>query len=364
MNTKEKYKFKRFITNLDSIRGRHTELVSVYIPAGYDLNKIINHLAQEQGTASNIKDKATRDNVINSLEKMIRHLRLFNKTPEKGLAVFAGNTLSKEGKKDIQVFSIEPPEPVNTRLYRCDQTFVTDILKSMLETRDIYGLIVMDNREANVGLLKGTRIDNLAHMTSGVPGKIKAGGQSAVRFESLRENAVKEFSKRIAETAQLEFLPIKKELKGILIGGPGHSKNEFLDKDYLNNELKQKVIAIEDLGYTGEFGLQELVDKAKIALAKSEILREEQIMNKFFELLARDTDKVTYGENEVRKAIDYGAVDTLLISESVNDKIAEELETKAEEKGAKVEIISVESRSGVQLKDLGGIAAILRYALQ
>ena len=88
MNTKQKFQIKKLVKELESIRGRHTELVTVYIPAGYDLNKIINHLAQEQGTASNIKDKTTRDHVIDSLEKMIRHLRLFKRTPENGLVVF------------------------------------------------------------------------------------------------------------------------------------------------------------------------------------------------------------------------------------------------------------------------------------
>ncbi|HZX12015.1 MAG TPA: peptide chain release factor 1, partial [Candidatus Nanoarchaeia archaeon] len=101
----EKFKLKKFVQELKSIRGRHTELVSVYIPAGYDLNKIISHLAQEQGTASNIKDKITRTNVIDSLERMIRHLRLFKQTPLNGLAAFAGNTASQEGKQDIKVWS-------------------------------------------------------------------------------------------------------------------------------------------------------------------------------------------------------------------------------------------------------------------
>ena len=50
MNTKQKFQIKKLVKELESIRGRHTELVTVYIPAGYDLNKIINHLAQEQGT--------------------------------------------------------------------------------------------------------------------------------------------------------------------------------------------------------------------------------------------------------------------------------------------------------------------------
>src|SRR3990167_8825266 len=111
METKKRQKLKRFIKELEQIRGRHTELVSVY-----DLIKIIQHLQQEQGTAENIKDKTTRLHVIDSLEKAIRHLRLYKKTPENGLAVFAGNIGAQEGKTDLKVWSIEPPDPIATRL--------------------------------------------------------------------------------------------------------------------------------------------------------------------------------------------------------------------------------------------------------
>ena len=82
------------MNELGSIRGRHTELVSVYIPEGSDILKTTQQLEQEQGTASNIKDKKTRTHVIDSLEKLIRHLRLYKKNPENGLAAFAGNTWS------------------------------------------------------------------------------------------------------------------------------------------------------------------------------------------------------------------------------------------------------------------------------
>ena len=116
MNTKEKQKLRKFINELALIRGRHTELVSVYIPAGYELIKVIQHLQQEQGTAVNIKDAKTRKNVIDSLEKTIRHLKLYKKTPPNGLAAFAGNVAAQEGKVDIKVWSIEPPEPIKTRI--------------------------------------------------------------------------------------------------------------------------------------------------------------------------------------------------------------------------------------------------------
>ncbi|MBU4502255.1 MAG: hypothetical protein KKA79_06670, partial [Nanoarchaeota archaeon] len=180
MNVKEKLELKRFIRKLKKIRGRHTELVSVYIPAGYELVKIIHHLQEEQGTAANIKDAKTRKNVIDSLERMIRHLRLFKKTPPHGLAVFSGNASEQTNKIDIQVWSVEPPLPLNFRMYRCDQTFMIEPLEDIMEHRETYGLIVLDRREATVGLLIGNTIKEIASETSNVPGKTRAGGQCTI----------------------------------------------------------------------------------------------------------------------------------------------------------------------------------------
>ena len=145
------------------------------------MNKIINHLAQEQGTATNIKSSATRKNVIDALERMIQHLKLFKKTPQNGLAVFSGNVAEREGQQDFKVWSIEPPVPLKTRIYRCDKEFVLDILRDMLETKDVYGLVVMDRRDANIALLKGKTIVPLVKTHSEVPGKFKAGGQCLVK---------------------------------------------------------------------------------------------------------------------------------------------------------------------------------------
>ena len=360
MNIKEKYKFKKFIRDLSTIRGRHTELVSVYIPAGYDIIKIIQHLSQEQGTASNIKDKTTRTHVIDSLEKMIRHLRLFKQTPPNGLVVFSGNISKKESQTDIQVFSIEPPQSLKLRMYRCDQTFVLEPLEEMLEDTTTYGLIVIDRREADIGLLKGTSIKTLSHSTSDVPGKTRAGGQSAKRFESLRKLSAIDFYKRISDKSNKEFLQ-KKELKGILLGGPGLTKEEFLE--YLNTELKNKVMAIKDLSYTGDFGLKELVEKSKDVLVKEEIIEEKEIVNRFLKLLATATEKVAYGIAEVKKALEIGAVEILLISEYLEDVLIESLEESTSQTGAELRMISTDTTEGKQLKDLGGVAAILRFPI-
>ena len=363
MNQKQRIQLRKLINELASIRGRHTELVSVYIPAGYDLIKVIQHLEQEKGTASNIKDARTRKNVIDSLERTIRHLRLYKKTPENGLAIFAGNASDNESKIDIKVWSIEPPEPIKTRLYRCDQTFLIDILKEMLESINSYGLVVLDAREATLGILKGSFVQELVTLTSGVPGKVKAGGQSAARYARLREGALKEFFIRIGEAMNSNFLGMK-DLKGIIIGGPIPTKDEFFESKYINNELKKKVMGLRDLSYTGEFGLKELVDKSQDLLMQEESAKEKALLVRFFETLAKNRKLVAYGREEVDKVLELRAIEILLLSEDLDDKEIENYEEKASNLGTEVYVVSVESREGAQLKELGGIGAILRYHIE
>ncbi|MAH02174.1 MAG: peptide chain release factor aRF-1 [Candidatus Woesearchaeota archaeon] len=357
---KQKYQLKKLIKKLEKHKGRHTELVSVYIPKDYDIIKIINHLDQEKGTATNIKSTATRKNVIDSLEKMTQHLRLYKRTPENGLAVFSGNVAKREGQQDFEVWSIEPPLPLKTRIYRCDKEFVLDLLRDMLEIKEVYGLVIVDRRDANVAYLKGKTIIPMVKTHSEVPGKTKAGGQSAARFERLREGAKKDHFKKVAEYMKSQFLG-NKNLKGIIVGGPGPTKYDFIDSGYITTEVKNKIIAIKDLSYTGDFGLQELVEKSQDVLAKEEIIAEKKIVGKFLELLSTKPGMASYGIDEVMKNLKLGAVNTLLLSEKLDDKKMEEFENEAKLVGTSVKIISTETREGVQLKDIGMVAAILRY---
>ena len=362
LTSQQKHKLKKFIKELESHRAAHTEFVTVYIPAGYDINKIISHLGQEQGTAMNIKSAATRKNVTDALERMIQHLKLFKQTPEHGLAVFAGNILSREGKTDVKVWSIEPPVPLNTRIYKCDKNFEVELLRDILDVKEMYGMVVLDRRDASLALLKGKSIIPLMKTHSHVPGKMKAGGQSAHRFEQNRALALKDHLKKVADHMKDEFLN-REGLKGIIVGGPGPTKYELVEGNFITGDVKKKIIGIKDLSYTEEFGLQELLEKSEDILAKEEVIDEKKIMGRFFEKLAKDIDTVSYGEAQVRKALNMGAVDVLLVSESLTDELIDEFEELAKQFSTEVKIISTETREGVQLRDIGGVAAILRYKI-
>jgi peptide chain release factor subunit 1 len=363
LNEYQKYHLKKFLKELEGYRARHTEFVSVYVPAGYEITKVIGHLAQEQGTASNIKSAQTRNNVIDALERMIQHLRLYTKTPPNGLAVFSGNVAAREGQSDVKVWSIEPPVPLKMRLYRCDKDFQLDILREMLEAKEAYGLVVLDSRDANIALLKGKAIVHLAKMHSHVPGKFKAGGQSSVRFARNREIAVKDHFGKVAEEMKGQFLTMD-GLKGIIVGGPGPTKYEFVEGNFITNEVKRKILAIKDLSYTEEFGIEELVDKSQDVLAQEEIAEEKKIVSRFLEMLATKPKAVAYGEAEVRAMLERGVVDTLLMSETLDEAKIDELEAVAKRYSTTVKIISTDTREGAQLRDIGKIGAILRYEVE
>jgi len=363
LSENERFHLKKIVKELDSYSARHTEFVTVYVPSGYDLNKIIQHLQQEQGTATNIKSAQTRKNVIDALERMIVHLRLFKGTPKNGLAVFSGNVAAREGASDVRVWAIEPPVPIQTRIYRCDKNFQLDILRDMLEAKEAYGMIVLDSRDAIIAILKGKTIIPLVSTHSHVPGKMKAGGQSSVRFARNREIAVNEHFKKVADLVKDQFLRME-GLKGILVGGPGPTKYDFVDSGHITEEVKKKIIAIKDLSYTEEFGLEELLEKSQDVLAQEEVIEEKKLVSKFLETLAIKPNMVTYGEQNTLKALEMGAVATLLLSDALDEQKIEQFESTAKAFSTEIRIVSTETREGVQLRDIGKIGAMLRYPIE
>ena len=321
----------------------HTELVTVLIPAGTNIHQVSTQLTSEAGTAANIKSKQTRTAVVTALETIIRKLKEYKQTPVRGLALFCGNTSEKEGIQDVQIWAYEPPKLLRIRMYRCDKTFVIDPLKEMLEVTEIYGLLAIDRQQATIGILEGKQIKVLRVMTSGVPGKVRAGGQSSQRYHRITEGLAKEFFKRVADAMKEIFFEMSK-LKGILVGGPIPTKEEFLEQSELVTKLKEKVIAVKDIGYVDEHGLKLLVEASEEDISQQEFIKEREIIQKFFETLGKHREKAVYGLEKTRLALERGAVEILLISKELQKHETQELEARALEIWSTVFLISTDNQ--------------------
>jgi len=360
MDQIKKYEFKKVLEELRKKSGRGTELVSVYIPPDKQISDVTSHLRDEHGQAMNIKSKITRTNVQSSLESLLAKLRYVS-VGENGLVIFCGAVDKGGDKTDIETFIVEPPAKIYSYIYHCDSSFFLEPLEELVEEKDKYGLLVLDKREATIGILSGKVVESVKHLTSSVPGKIRKGGQSAQRFQRLREIATDDFYKRIGEHASQIFLQIE-DLHGILIGGPSPTKEDFVKGSHLHYELQNKMLGEFDVAYTDESGLYELVDAAGEALEGLDLMREKKLMARFMKFIASNETMVAYGEQEVKKSLELGAVDTLLVSEELDAEFVHELVEKAELTGANVEFISAEFEEGSQLKRaFGGVAALLRY---
>ncbi len=396
-----RYEFKRQIRELQSIKGRATELITLYIPAKKQIHDIVAYLRNEASQSANIKSRTTKKNVSWAIESIMGRLKNFKTPPENGLAFFVGHKAAGGDQTEQVSYVIEPPEPITTFLYRCDSHFYIEVLEDMLVEKETLGLIVIDRNEATIGILNGKRLQIVKNIQSRIMGKHRQGGQSAQRFERLIEISAHEYYKKVAGIADDAFLQLE-GLTGIVIGGPGATKNFFADKNYLHHELNKKILNTYDTGYTDEYGLKELLENASQALKDLDISKEKELMRRFMaELRKPDGGLAAYGEVEVYNALNIGAVDTLLVSEGIpryrmtytckecgvtgksvtnlpdtvkcrkckgevnieeEADVIEELYITAEGTGSTVELMSQDSEEGEMLmKAFNGLAAILRY---
>jgi peptide chain release factor subunit 1 len=235
--------------------------------------------------------------------------------------LFSGAVDSGGGRTEMITRVLEnPPQPIQSFRYHCDAEFLTEPLEEMLTDKGLFGLVVLDRREANVGWLRGKRVDPVKSATSLVPGKQRKGGQSAQRFARLRLEAIDNFYQEVAGMANDLFVPERHEMDGVLVGGPSPTKDEFLDGDYLHHELQEMVLGKFDVAYTDESGLYDLVDEASEVLAEREILQDKEVMEEFFGQL-HDGEKATYGFGPTYENLVMGSVDRLLISEDLRTDV-------------------------------------------
>ena len=404
---KQKYDFRKVIEELQEYEGSGTQLVSIYIPEDRLISDVAAHITQEHSEASNIKSKQTRTAVQDALTSLKDRLKYYDvRPPENGMVMFSGAINSGGGQTDMITRVLEsPPDPVESFRYHCDSAFLTDPLEHILADKGLFGLIVLDRREANVGWLKGKRVEPVKSASSLVPGKQRKGGQSAQRFARLRLEAIDNFYQEVAEMANDLFVAKRHEIDGIIVGGPSPTKDEFLDGDYLHHELQDSVLGKFDVSYTDESGLYDLVDAAEDVLAETEVMKDKEQMNEFFKEL-HDGEKATYGFEQTRRNLIMGSVDRLLISEDLRDDVVtyecsngheerevidrrkntsdhecsecgevvegddenredviEHLIDIAEQRGTETKFISTDFEKGEQLLTaFGGIAGILRYS--
>ena len=315
----EMFRLKKLIQDLDQMRGLGTSMITLIINYKDQISQFSKMLVDEVGKATNIKSRVTRQNVIDALTSTMEKLRLYNKTPSNGLVIFCGLVQIPTGGEKMIKIDLEPFKSINTSLYRCDNIFHTDELKSLLVDNDKFGFLIMDGNGSLFGLLQGNTKIILNQFKVNLPKKHSKGGQSANRFSRLVTESRHNYIRKVGEGLTKAFITNDvPNVKGLILAGSAEFKNKLQKSDLFDPRLAPIVMKVVDISYGGELGFNQAIELSQDALKNVKFIHEKKILEKFYEEIAKDSGKYVFGIKDTMEAIENGVVDILIIWENID----------------------------------------------
>merc|ERR1712144_107454 len=315
----EIWKVKKLIKRLEAARGNGTSMISLIIPPKDQISRISKMLAEEFGTASNIKSRVNRLSVLSAITSTQQRLKLYTKVPPSGLVVYCGEIITSEGKERKINIDFEPFKPINTSLYLCDNKFHTEALSELLESDQKFGFIIMDGNGALFGTLSGNTREVVQKFSVDLPKKHGRGGQSALRFARLREEKRHNYVRKVAELAVQNYITADKiNVAGLVLAGSADFKNDLNQSDLFDQRLQAKVIKIVDVSYGGENGFNQAIELSAETLSNVKFIQEKKLIGKYFEEISQDSGRVCFGVQDTMRALEMGAVETLIVWENLD----------------------------------------------
>lgn len=314
----EIWKVKKLIKSLQAARGNGTSMISLIIPPKDQVPRISKMLADEYGTASNIKSRVNRLSVLGAITSTQQKLKLYTKVPDNGLVLYCGTILTDDGKEKRVNIDFEPFKPINTSLYLCDNKFHTEALNELLEDDDKFGFIVMDGNGCLYGTLQGNTREVLHKFTVDLPKKHGRGGQSALRFARLRLEKRHNYVRKVAEEATKLFITENQcNVRGLVLAGSADFKTDLMQSDLFDPRLVKQVIKIVDVSYGMDPGFNQAIELSAESLANVKLVQEKKLLQKYFDEISQDTGKYCFMVVDTLKALEMSSVETIIVWENL-----------------------------------------------
>jgi len=300
-------------------RGNGTSMISLIIPPKSQVAQVTKMLSDEYGTASNIKSRVNRLSVLGAITSVQQRLKLYTRVPPLGLVVYCGTIMTEEGKEKKVNIDFEPFKAINTSLYLCDNKFHTEALSSLLSDDSSFGFIIMDGNGSLFGKLSGNAREVMHKFTVDLPKKHGRGGQSALRFARLRMEKRHNYVRKVAEESVRMFITNDKcNVSGLILAGSADFKTVLSETDMFDSRLKAKIIKIVDVSYGGENGFNQAIELSAETLGNVKFIQEKKLICNFFDEISQDSGQFCFGVDETMKALDMGAVGTLICWENLD----------------------------------------------
>ena len=308
--------------------------------------------------ARSTKAKRVPVNLGVQVEKMYWD-RVLNRLRVNGIVIDAPETLSIKGSRHTLDITVNKPLTIVKKRW---QKHELDRLKRASKlTAAPLTIISMDDEEYCVAVLRQYGIDVKVGERIKLPGKFEA---------EKRAKGKQMFFGGALKTLREAWAPLQSP---IVVLGPGFIKDDFAE--YLKSNAKdiaESVVGVKGTNSAGLSGIQEALRSGILSnvLQNMRVADEMKAIEELLARLGKGKNDATYGFTEVEKAVNYGAVEKLLVADSSlrettdeNRRIMEKLMKNVEDTRGTIMVISTEHEAGTKLLSLGGIAALLRFPL-
>ncbi|ELY58526.1 Vms1/Ankzf1 family peptidyl-tRNA hydrolase [Natronococcus jeotgali] len=346
---------------LDRLSNAATDrdvLVSLAVPPDESIGEARQPVEADYAEATQLDEQSLSQPLVDALEAVRDRLTDYEAVPENGLAVYAG---VPDGDLVTATFD-DLPVAIEESIYEHGNEFDLSPLEAVTEPSATYGLLVVERGGAALGRLDDEGVEEIDVFDSDVPDKSSAGGQSAERFERDRERQKREFFDDVADRAAVTFLE-DDGIDGLLLGGTTVTVERFREEADLDHELEDLIAGEFAVEYATAQGLEQLAERGQEAIEERD---REAVRDALDEFLAEvGSDEVAYGESDVDDALEYEAVDTLLLSTTLEGTTVQELGERAEEQGGETLLVPDDFPNGDRFADaFDGIGAILRFPIE
>ncbi|KAK9187470.1 hypothetical protein WN944_018865 [Citrus x changshan-huyou] len=367
----EMWKMKKLIKTLSAVKGDGTSLISLVVNPHDKIPRVTKMLGEEYQNASKIKKRMNRQSVQAAITCAQSRLKLYKNVPSNGLVLFTGTGVTEDGEEKKFVHDLVPFKPINSSLSR----------------------------------------EVVLKFTVDLPKKHGRGGQSALRFSRLRVEKRHNYLREAAELATKCFIDpatSQPNVTGLILAGSAEFKTELSQSGMFDPRLRAKILKVLDISYGGVSGFNQAIELSSDVIANVNVLKEKRVIGKFFEEIGQDTGKFVVGVDDTVKALEMGAIHTLIVWEDLdinryelkhsvtNGIVIKHLNKKQEadpsnfkdsaaasdlkvegkmgllewlvdhykQFGCSLEIVTDKSQEGSQFcRGFGGIGGILRYQL-
>lgn len=344
---------------------------------------------QYHPTSNHVFNRQSVQKAIRSVQQRLKLYGTGSSAPPTGLAVFCGLTKpdnSSNQSERLVLVDIVPLRPISSLVYRCDNSFHPEYLDGLLfegNTDDQHGFVIIDGHGALFGRVHngGSSKKVLRQISVDLPNKHRKGGQSALRFARLRDQARQRFVQKVSELCVELFIATSPQpnIKGLVVAGSADLKDDLIKT--VDKRLADIVACSIDLATGGRRGFDEAIQKSAQALGNMRLVQQTKILTKFFDQVSKDLELCCFGVKDTLEKLEMGAVEDLIVWEDLeetrNRVVPEESETHLgnhtlvewlcdhhKEYGCRLHLINDCSTLGSQFsRGFGGIGGLLRFKL-